>query len=204
MEDISREEKSRAIKISQALEHFFEENRGTPELRSTDAYDVLVTKNLVERDRSKGFFFREFLKKLKRAGALGYIPQCRLEGTEWHFRPAGKRALGSGNLRPVNAVAVPAADGSVLNRLQEQIAKLPRALGKKFTPAQLEKRKAYFRAYEQWSETEMTLLSEAAALNPDLQELSRLFGRQPSVLEYKLNGSTGPRLNVYSRLSTDN
>lgn len=68
--EISLEEKKRAMQVSQALQHFFEENRGTPELRSRDAYNIWVTKNLVERDRSQGYFFREFLKKLKRAGAL--------------------------------------------------------------------------------------------------------------------------------------
>jgi len=199
MGDISHEEKSRAIKISQALEHFFEENRGTLDLRSTDAYEVLVTKNLVERDKFKGLFFREFLKKLNRAGALGFIPQCRLEGGEWHFRAAGKRALASGNLRPVGVMPKPTADESVLIKIKEEVAKLPKALNKKFTVAQLEKRKTYFRAYENWSEKEFKLLSETAELNLDMQELSRLFGRQPSVLEDRLNGGTGRRLNVYSR-----
>jgi hypothetical protein len=58
--EISLEEKKRAMQISRALQHFFDENRGTTELRSTDAYAILVTKNLVERDRLQGYFFGNF------------------------------------------------------------------------------------------------------------------------------------------------
>ena len=186
MEDISHEEKSRAIKISQALELFFEENRGTLELRSTDAYEVLVTKNLVERDRFKGFFFREFLKKLNRAGALGFIPQCRLVGGEWHFRSAGKRALAPGNLRPVDAPPAPKIQAEKLHEICLAVEKLQKRDTGGLTFLELEKRKLYHRAYEYWSKVEENLLLEAAQMGLGMQELSRIFGRQPSVLETRL------------------
>lgn len=92
------------------------------------------------------------------------------------------------------------ADEEALDRIKTAIEKLPRAFNKTFTPQQLEKRRMYRRAYENWSEKELKLLKEAAALNLGMPELSRLFGRQPSVLEDRLNGHTGPRLNGYSRL----
>jgi hypothetical protein len=65
MEDLTPDEKIKAIKISKALQTFFDQNPGTRILRSTDAYEILVTKQLVERDRHHGLFFRKFLGKLK-------------------------------------------------------------------------------------------------------------------------------------------
>ncbi|MBK0379364.1 hypothetical protein [Mucilaginibacter segetis] len=186
MKDISLEEKSRAIKISQALEHFFEENRGTLELRSTDAYEVLVTKNLVERDRFRGFFFREFLKKLNRAGALGFIPQCRLVAGEWHFRSAGKQALRSEKLRPVGGAPAPTVEAEKLHGICLAVEKLPKRDVSRLTYLELAKRKLYHRAYEYWSKTEEALLLQAEQMGLGIQELSRIFGRQPSVLETRL------------------
>lgn len=93
MKDITPDEKQRAIKISQALQVHFDQNPGVKSMRTPEAYEVLVTKGLTERDRHQGIKFREFLHKLKDANALVFIPQCIAEpgtgnSTNWIFRSA--------------------------------------------------------------------------------------------------------------------
>lgn len=190
MDDLTPDDKIRAIKISKALQTFFGQNPGTPLLRSTDAYHVLVTKKLVERDRHQGFFFRKFLGKLKKAGAMAYIPQCHPEPgnrkhTDWYFRPAKSKTPAAANLRPAGQPA-PATDENKIREIRLAVAQLSKRDTKDFGPIQLEKRKTYPRAYEYWSVAEEALLKKGSQLLTDPFQLADLFGRQPSVLEKKV------------------
>lgn len=107
--------------------------------------------------------------------------------TEWFFHSAANKAISSANLRPVGAVSAPAPDQLVLDRIKMQISELPKRDTAKFDFLMLEKRRNYPRAYEYWSKIEEELLLEAANQSVTIPELSKLFGRQPSVLEDKLN-----------------
>jgi hypothetical protein len=191
MDELTLDEKTRAIKISQALQLFFRQNPGTPVLRSTEAYEILVTKNLVERDRYNGLFFRKLLHKLKANGALGYIPQCQPQPgnsgtTEWHFRSTPRKTILASKLRPIGTAPKPPADPNEVDTIRIEVARLPKRDTRGFNPIQLKKRKMYPRAYEFWSKKEEMLLVQAAKLMSDPFQLADLFGRQPSVLEERL------------------
>jgi hypothetical protein len=96
---LTNKEKLKAIKISRAIEQHLHEI-GKTMVRSTDVYEYLARKGLVERDNNNGIHLRRFLKKLKREGALDLIPQC--DGidqdeifTNWYFHSAGEKAIRS-------------------------------------------------------------------------------------------------------------
>ena len=185
MNDITADEKQQALRISRALQVFFNENPGKPVLRSTDAYDILVTKGLVERDRHQGVKFREFLYKLKKAGALSFIPQCQSESgnnntTNWFFRSAPS----------VVAVKTPPTPSKFTNEeletFKSQISMLEKKPESSFSYVENETRKNYPRAYEYWSFAELNLLQDMAKRDGSTLELSKILGRQPSAIERKL------------------
>jgi len=96
---LTKEDKIKAVKISRAIEKYLHDT-GQTMIRSTDVYEYLARNGLVPRDEGNGYYFRKFLKKLKREGALDLIPQC--DGidqddvfTNWYFHSAGKKALKS-------------------------------------------------------------------------------------------------------------
>lgn len=189
MQDITLAEKQRALKISSALQLFFDQNPGMAILRSTDAYEVLVTKGLVERDRHHGIKFREFLHKLKNSNALAFLPQCRAESgsgtnTVWIFQSAPKSTITGKNLTTPEAL-----NKSVeldVAALKKAIDLLPKRKDSDFDFVASETRKIYPRAYEYWSEREKELLKEAGSHTEDSFKLSDIFGRQPSAIEGKL------------------
>lgn len=185
MNDITVDEKQQALRISRALQVFFNENPGTTTLRSTDAYDIMVTKGLIERDRHRGVKFREFLHKLKKAGALCFIPQCQSESgnnntTNWFFRSTPS----------VAAVKLPPPDSKFTNEELEtfkaQISLLDKKPESSFGYVEKETRKNYPRAYEYWTLGETNLLHEIAKRDSCTLALSKILGRQPSAIERKL------------------
>lgn len=100
---LTNDDVSRAMKISRAIQDYFDNDPFQKTLRSTDAYDILVKKNLVEVDRHSGIKLREFLHKLKNNDALKLIPQCRAEETKgnfthWYFESAKNKTVPHGNL----------------------------------------------------------------------------------------------------------
>ncbi|MEI6568118.1 MAG: hypothetical protein WCR20_15680 [Verrucomicrobiota bacterium] len=95
---LTNDDISRALKISRAIQDYFDNDPFQKTLRSTDAYEILVKKNLVETDRHSGYKLREFLHKLKNNDALKLIPQCRAEETRgnfthWYFESAKSKTV---------------------------------------------------------------------------------------------------------------
>ena len=73
----TQEDYQKAKRISEAIQLFLLET-GKTEIRSTDVYERLARKGLVEKDRHDGLHFRKFLQKLKDERLLHLIPQCTL------------------------------------------------------------------------------------------------------------------------------
>ena len=186
---ISQDDLMQAIKISQVLQDYFDQNNGATKLRSTDAYEILVKKNGVEKDRHSGIKFREFLKKLKNNNALNHIPQCREEGTggkttNWYFESAPTKTIRARNLKPVSKA------GKMLSfekiEIKQQIESFPKCDTSNFTHIELGTRDKYKRAYEAWTKDEDTLLLKVVEEITDSFELSELFERQPSAIQRRL------------------
>lgn len=183
---------TRAIKISQAIQDYFDEQNIQGELRSTDVYDVLVKKNLVEKDRHQGIKFRAFLKKLKKNNELHFIPQCRAEenggySTNWFFRSAPGKTIKTRNLKPI------AEAGKVilldLEKVKNEINELPKRDTGNFTHVELGTREKYPRAYEFWTAKEEEILLEVVKEITDSFKLSVLFQRQPSSIRNRLKNN---------------
>jgi len=179
----------KAIKISQALQAYFDNNPMTKELRSTDAYEVLVKKNLVETDRHSGIKFRKFLSKLKSNNALNLIPQCRAEETcgnttIWYFISEKSKTLNQRNLIPLSQVD--RIQSLNLEEIKQQILAFPKRNPNDFTSIQLGTREKYSRAFEYWTRSEEDLLLDVIKEISAPFKLSKLFGRQPSAIQHRL------------------
>jgi hypothetical protein len=186
---ITNDDIMQAIKISQTLQEYFDKSNAGMTLRSTDAYELLVNKNVVERDRHNGIKFREFLAHLKRNNALNHIPQCRTEDTggnttHWFFETAPGKTIRARNLKPL------ALAGKVLTidmaEVKSKINTFPKCDISKFTHIQFETREKYKRAYEFWTSSEEQLLIEVVKEITDVFKLSELFDRQPSAIKNRL------------------
>jgi hypothetical protein len=186
---ITNDDIMHAIKISQTLQEYFDKNKPGETLRSTDAYEILVNKNVVERDRHNGIKFREFLAHLKRNNELYHIPQCRPESTSgnttnWFFQTAPEKTIRVKNLKPIElAGKVITID---MDKVRSKINAFPKCDTSKFTHIQFETREKYKRAYEYWTLEEEQLLVEVAREITDAFKLSELFKRQPSALKNRL------------------
>lgn len=186
---ITDNDKQQAIRISQALQEYFDKNQGSEPLRSTDAYDILVRKGLVERDRHQGVKFREFLKHLRKNNALNLIPQCRWEEssghyTNWFFQTKRAKTINARNLIPIAQAGLKPE----LNweEWSKKIMELPKRDPTDFISPQLEIRETYPRAYEWWTRPEEDLLLEVIQAIKDPLELGKLFQRQPSAIQNRL------------------
>lgn len=186
---ITDSEKLKAIKISQALQDFFNKNSGTTNLRSTDAYEILVTKKLVERDRHCGIKFREFLNYLNKNKALDLIPQCRAvkanyRYTNWFFHSEPNKTISSRNLIPTSDVN----KKIILDKSEilKKVNLLPLRNKVSFTPQHIETRETYKRAYEIWTPEEEAMLLDVASELRNLDVLGDLFLRQPSAIKSRL------------------
>jgi hypothetical protein len=186
---ITNDDIMQAIKISQTLQEYFDKNYVGESLRSTDAYEILVKKNVVERDRHKGIKFREFLIHLKKNNSLYHIPQCRTEGTSgnttnWYFETAPVKTIRAKNLKPI------ALAGKILTIDLDEVKSKINAFAKrdtaKFTHILIETREKYPRAYEYWTPNEDKLLLEVVKEITDSFKLSELFQRQPSAIQNRL------------------
>jgi len=187
---LTKDDITRALKISRAIQDYFDHDPFQRVLRSTDAYDLLVKKNLVEVDRHSGYKFRAFLHKLKDNDVLRkLIPQCRAEETSgnftnWYFESAKSKTVPHGNFKPMSKIDRP----QTLNKddIKQEIQKLPKRDPIGLTLIELETRKKYPRAYEIWSDKEEELLIKVVKEISDPFKLSDLFGRQPSAIQNRL------------------
>jgi hypothetical protein len=187
-------DKLRAIKISQALQDFFDKNPITKVLRSTHAYDELLKKNLVEKDRHDGVKFRNFLRKLLDHSALDLIPQLRIDQQNdkwinWYFESAASKTIKARNLRPI--LKTTAEKHIDKQAIVERLSNLRKRDESDFGFAEVQTRKNYPRAYEYWTKEEDELLLMAVEEITDSFELSKLFGRQPSAIQTRLKEKFG-------------
>jgi hypothetical protein len=193
--DLTDEEKIRAIKISQALQYYFDnDTSGRKSLRSTDAYNLLLRTGLVERDDQEGILFRIFLKRLKEKNALNLIPQLRIEIvtpklTHWFFESSPSKTIKNKNLRPVPK-PMPAFSFDEAE-IVKQVLTFKKKDRSEFTYAQLAAKEEYSRAYEYWEKEEDALLMKVVKEIKDPNRLADLFGRQPSAIKSRLQNRFG-------------
>jgi len=94
MENITNENFQKARRISRAIQEYLEFT-GNNGARSTDVYDFLANKGVIEKDSHQGVHFRKFLKRLKDNDLLKLIPQCSYSYSsngmhEWYFHKSKK------------------------------------------------------------------------------------------------------------------
>jgi hypothetical protein len=197
MENITHADFQKARRISRAIQEYLEYT-GSNGLRSTDVYDYLANKGIIEKDRHQGLHFRRFLKKLKDASLLTkLIPQCSYTYSsngmhEWYFHRSNKEISVTPTDKNEN---IPHREhfpnmtesemAEFINKVKPEIENLPKR-DKDWTPQQLETRKNYKRAYEIWSAREDELLKEAYQKVQNLDKVAELLQRQPSAVESRL------------------
>lgn len=186
---ISFSDTTLALRISHAIQEYFDRERIVGPLRSNEVYEILARQGLIERDRHQGIKFREFLHRLRKENQLYLIPQCRVEETRgnqvnWFFESTPGKVPSGRKLVPLaQAVQKKTLD---LEAVRQEVEKLPRRDTSDFGVVELETRKNYPRAYEYWSPKEEELLKQVYAEIQDPMELSRLFKRQPSAIENRI------------------
>jgi len=183
---LTNEDKLRAIKISQKLQDYFDNNPGSSALRSTDVFDILKKSGLVEWDRHQGVKFRNFLRKLNEQNALDLIPQCHCEKSSayrsnWYFTSAPSKTIKNRNLIPLSETNKPAILD--YDSIKDYVSKLPASKNRNYLQHQLAIRAKYPRAYEIWTKEEENLLIRVYKEESKLFKLSELFMRQPSAIQ---------------------
>lgn len=186
---ISFSDTTLALRISHAIQEYFDRERIVGPLRSNEVYEILARQGLIERDRHQGIKFREFLHRLRKENQLYLIPQCRVEETRgnqvnWFFESTpGKVSTGRKLVPLAQAVLKKTLD---LEAVRQEVDQLPKRDTSDFGVVELETRKNYPRAYEYWSPKEEELLKQVYAEIQDPMKLSRLFKRQPSAIENRI------------------
>jgi hypothetical protein len=194
--NLTHEDYQKAKRISEAIQEFLFQT-GMKDARSTDVYDFLARKGLVEKDRHQGLHFRKFLLKLKDANILSQlIPQCTYTTNEWgkgewRFHLSTKKASSVRNSgQAVAAVHKPAmSKEEILQLLQEESANvetLPLRTDKIYTPQELSIKKNYPRAYEYWTEREYKIFVSVYTQCRNLDVVAGLLKRQPHIVKEKL------------------
>jgi hypothetical protein len=191
---ITNSDISKAIKISQALQEYFDKNKGCGRIRSTDAYEILVKQNLVEKDRHSGIKFREFLHHLMKNNHLHLIPQCKPEQaspsmTNWFFQSAKNKTVTAKNLIPVSEIGKQADVNE--EDIKQKVAAFPKRKDEDFTHVHHEIRASYPRAYEYWTKEEDELMLSLVKEIIDSDKLASLLQRQPSAVRRRLKEKFG-------------
>ncbi|SFD65144.1 hypothetical protein SAMN05518672_102797 [Chitinophaga sp. CF118] len=194
----NQEDYQKARRIAKAIQDYFRMTLPS-KARSSDIYHHLAKHNLIEKDRHEGIHFRAFLQKLKANNLLHLIPQCKWQpspsgGNEWHFyRISDEKMEEASNTKTnkkVNISHRPITAEKEIDRLIElakhAIEKLPKTDPSRFSYQQLEIRKNYQRAYEEWSEREIDIMKRAYAKFGRIDKVAELLKRQPSVVQRKL------------------
>ena len=197
MKNITHEEFQKARRISRAIQEYLEQINDD-DLRSTDLYPILARKKLIEKDKQNGAHFRKFLKKLKNNNLLKLIPQCKIKYSEkntkfieWHFYRVNTDIQSKEQNSQSQNIIVPKLPEDEINELIDKakphIEKLPKKDLSKFTLPQLETRKMYSRAYENWTERETEIMNRAYNKVGRVDKVAELLERQPSVIRKRLN-----------------
>ncbi|HVI47891.1 MAG TPA: hypothetical protein VM802_23690 [Chitinophaga sp.] len=195
----SQEDFQRAIRIANAIQDYFRINYNYMEVRSTDLYDYLAKRNLVEQDRHRGLHFRSFLRKLKDDALLGLIPQCQFTasttgGGEWRFIRMSDEKLAEIRNKHKEKTAetthTPKLPEAEIDRLitlaRKAVDNLPKRDTSGLTQQQLELRKNYPRAYEEWLPREIEIMSRAFLKFERVDKVAELLQRQPHIVREKL------------------
>jgi hypothetical protein len=197
--DLTHEDFQKAKRISEALQEFLLQT-GMKDARSTDVYDMLARKGLVEKDRHNGYQFRQFLKKLKDANVLSqFIPQCTCTTNdrgenEWHFHASSKKTVNPANTgKPATIIHKPAmSQEDILRLVQEEsvnVEMLPVRTDKIYTPQEQSIRKNYPRAFEYWTDKEYAILDRVYIQSKNLDVVAALLKRQPHIVKDKIGFS---------------
>lgn len=194
--NFTQEDFQKGKRISEAIQEFLVQT-GMKDARSTDVYDMLARKGLVEKDRHQGYHFRKFLLKLKDANVLSQvIPQCTFttnekRENEWHFHLSTKQAGNATSMeKPATVIHNPVmTKHEILHLVQEEITNvemLPVRTDKVYTPQELSIKKNYPRAYEYWSENEYKILDRVYKQCKNVDAVAGLLKRQPHIVKEKL------------------
>lgn len=196
MENITNEDFQKARRISRAIQEYLEFT-GNNGARSTDVYDYLANKGVIEKDRHQGVHLRRFLKKLKDNDLLKLIPQCSYSYSsngmhEWYFHKstqdiaANKTKVEQSENHREHFPSISEIEiNELIVKAKPHIEKLPKR-NDQWTPQQLETRNNYKRAYELWSEREDEILVRAFNKFKRIDKVAELLERQPSAVEKRL------------------
>lgn len=192
------EDFQKARKIARAIQDYFRQIL-SDHARSTDIYEYLARRGLIEKDRHHGIHLRTFLSRLKAKGLLSVIPQCRCEERpnrkyEWHFNRMSDEEFNKlTNPTPdkiATVIHTPTLPMEEINQLitasKAAIEKLPKTDDSAFTPQQQEIRKDYPRAYETWIPREEEYLLRAMTKFNNIDKVAELLQRQPNAVELRL------------------
>ncbi|QFZ54226.1 hypothetical protein FEZ18_05145 [Oceanihabitans sp. IOP_32] len=193
---ISHEEFQKARRISKAIQEHLEQINDDG-LRSTDLYPILARKKLIEKDKNNGSQFRKFLRQLKEKNALNLIPQCKFQHSsrnpkhfEWHFYRTTNNIVENETNNETKNIITPKLPEDEINVLiekaQEYVEGFPKKDDTKLTLPQIETRKLYERAYENWSNNEIRLMNRAFEAFGRIDKVAELLKRQPSVVRKKI------------------
>ena len=198
---ISHNDFQRARRISRAIQEYLVMT-GQDGARSTDVYQYLCRKGLIEEDRDEGYHFRMFLRKLKDNNLLKLIPQCtcvhsKYDWYQWYFYRVSENRSELEDIKiPKSNVVIltmPLISEQEINELiklaKPHIIKLPKREDTDFTHQELEIRQYYKRAYEFWTEREVEIMVRAFRKFNRIDKVAELLERQPSIVEIKLKKS---------------
>jgi len=195
---LSHEDFQKAKRIGEAIQEFLLQT-GMKDARSTDVYEMLARKGLVEKDRHNGYHFRQFLKKLKDANVLSQlIPQCTFTTNggenEWHFHVSAKKIGRPGNTgTQATVIHRPVMSQEDIRRLVQEesvnVEMLPVRTDKIYSPQELSIRKNYPRAFEYWTDKEYAILDRVYMQCKNLDVVSALLMRQPHIVRDKIGGN---------------
>lgn len=195
--DLTQEDFQKARRISRAIQEHLE-SINDDELRTTDVYPMLVRKGLIEADRHNGSHFRSFLRFLYNNNLIHLIPQCKpqksqnsAEMMEWYFyrvKEEPKDIVINDEDAPIKAPLLTDEEiDELIEASQNAIDRLPKREDDfPFTPQQLEIRRHYPRAYEEWSDREREFLARAYRKFGKIDKVAKLLRREPSVVEKHL------------------
>lgn len=195
----THEDFQKAKRISEAIQEFLRQT-GMQNARSTDVYDFLARKGLIEKDRHQGYHLRQFLKKLKNANILSQvIPQCSFTtnergDNEWHFHLSTKKiGITADAKKTATVIHEPTMSSAEINQLiQEEtsnVTMLPVRTDKEYTPQELSIKKNYPRAYEYWTKQEYEILDRVFIQCKNVDAIARLLKRQPHIVREKMERS---------------
>jgi len=196
MANITHEDFQKARRISRAIQEYLEFT-GNDGARTTDLYDYLSNKGVIEKDRHQGVKFRQFLKRLKDNDMLKLIPQCtysysKYDVHEWRFYKIDSNKTPESTPQKENISHrehFPVISGAEIDELiakaKPHIDSLPKKTDE-FTAQHLETRNNYKRAYEYWTPREDEIATRAFLKFQRIDKVAQLLERQPSAVERRL------------------